>query len=59
MLCYLALFRLDELGVAQFRKFVKTLDVNAAYKVRIFSRLCGRKATFEEEEGLELIRVPQ
>ncbi|KAK7110652.1 cilia- and flagella-associated protein 99-like [Littorina saxatilis] len=32
VLCYLALFRLDELGVSQFRKFINCLDVNAAYK---------------------------
>ncbi|KAL8602736.1 hypothetical protein ACOMHN_024298 [Nucella lapillus] len=32
VLCYLALFRLDELGVAQFRKFIKCVEVNSACK---------------------------
>lgn len=32
VLCYLAIFRLDELGVAQYSKFVQCVDVNAVYK---------------------------
>ncbi|KAK7457310.1 hypothetical protein BaRGS_00039223, partial [Batillaria attramentaria] len=30
-LCYLAIFRLDELGSANFHKFIQCLDVSAAY----------------------------
>ncbi|CAL1547850.1 unnamed protein product [Lymnaea stagnalis] len=32
VLAYLALFRLDELGVAHYRKFVSTLEMKSAYK---------------------------
>ncbi|XP_076472464.1 cilia- and flagella-associated protein 99-like [Babylonia areolata] len=32
VLSYLALFRLDELGVAQFRKFIQCVEVSSAYK---------------------------
>ncbi|XP_035827876.1 cilia- and flagella-associated protein 99 [Aplysia californica] len=32
VICYLALFRLDELGIAHFRKFISALEVKAAYK---------------------------
>ena len=34
VVAYLALFRLDELGMGHFRKFVRTQDVNKMYKVR-------------------------
>ncbi|KAK3094329.1 hypothetical protein FSP39_000366 [Pinctada imbricata] len=32
VVCYLALFRLDELGMAHFRKFVNSQDVNRMYR---------------------------
>jgi len=32
ILCYLALFRLDELGISHFRKFVSALEFKTAYK---------------------------
>ncbi|XP_048746948.2 cilia- and flagella-associated protein 99-like isoform X2 [Ostrea edulis] len=32
VVCYLALFRLDELGMAHFRKFVSSQDVNRMYR---------------------------
>lgn len=36
VVCYLALFRLDELGMAHFRKFVSSQDINRMYRVRIY-----------------------
>ncbi|XP_061186311.1 cilia- and flagella-associated protein 99-like isoform X2 [Saccostrea echinata] len=32
VVCYLALFRLDELGMAHFRKFVASQDINRMYR---------------------------
>uniref|UniRef100_K1Q724 Cilia- and flagella-associated protein 99 n=1 Tax=Magallana gigas TaxID=29159 RepID=K1Q724_MAGGI len=32
VVCYLALFRLDELGMAHFRKFVSSQDINRMYR---------------------------
>ncbi|KAL5022107.1 hypothetical protein ScPMuIL_001262 [Solemya velum] len=32
VLCYLTLFRLDELGITHFRSFVKSQDINKMYK---------------------------
>ncbi|XP_059146670.1 cilia- and flagella-associated protein 99-like [Physella acuta] len=32
VIAYLALFRLDELGVSHFRKFISALDINTAFK---------------------------
>lgn len=32
VMCYLALFRLDEIGVAQYRRFVRSQDTNKMYK---------------------------
>lgn len=34
---YLALFRLDELGMAQYRRFVRAMDVNKMFRVGISS----------------------
>ncbi|XP_013094873.2 cilia- and flagella-associated protein 99-like isoform X2 [Biomphalaria glabrata] len=36
VLAYLALYRLDELGVAHFRKFVDAMELNATYKFLSF-----------------------
>ncbi|XP_050399587.1 cilia- and flagella-associated protein 99 [Patella vulgata] len=36
VLCYLILFRLDELGVSQLRKFVYSQDINRIYKLLNF-----------------------
>ena len=33
VICYLATFRLDELGMAHFRKFVSSQDINKMYRV--------------------------
>ena len=33
VLCYLGLFRLDELGMPHYRKFVRSQDVNKMYRV--------------------------
>ncbi|XP_071493877.1 cilia- and flagella-associated protein 99-like [Diadema antillarum] len=37
VLCYLALYRLDELGMANFRKFIRSQDVNKMHKFLAFS----------------------
>ncbi|KAK6186206.1 hypothetical protein SNE40_008291 [Patella caerulea] len=36
VLCYLILFRLDELGVSQLRKFIYSQDINRIYKLLNF-----------------------
>lgn len=33
VICYLAVFRLDELGMIHFKKFVSSQDVNRMYRV--------------------------
>ena len=33
VICYLALFRLDELGMAHYRRFVRAQDTNKMHKV--------------------------
>ena len=40
VVCYLALFRLDELGMAHFRKFVASQDINRMYRVSWMYRMC-------------------
>ena len=35
VLVYLALYRLDELGIAHFRKFVVSHEANKMFKVRV------------------------
>ncbi|XP_071946919.1 cilia- and flagella-associated protein 99-like [Antedon mediterranea] len=36
VLCYLSLYRLDELGMANYRKFIRTQDVNKMFKFLSF-----------------------
>lgn len=36
VICYLAMFRLDELGMAHFRKFVSSQDINKMYRFLSF-----------------------
>ena len=35
VLVYLALYRLDELGIAHFRKFIVSHEANKMFKVRV------------------------
>ena len=37
VLVYIALYRLDELGIAHFKKFVVSHEANKMFKVRIIS----------------------
>lgn len=51
--CYLALFRLDELGIGHFRKFVRAQDVNKMYKFLSFFADDKNLKTWIKDEWLK------
>lgn len=52
VICYLATFRLDELGMAHFRKFVSSQDINKMYRFLSFF-LNGRNLLTWIKDGWE------
>ena len=50
VICYLALFRLDELGMAHYRRFIWAQDSNKMYKVN-FTYTKSYRGNCKEREG--------
>ena len=66
VLAYLALFRLDELGMSHFRQFVRSQDLNRMYRVRtphtctylILSNLWSKQYNFQFYANLSFQYLP-